>query len=221
MSQNTDALLFSLVASIKYIHALNTNNNFLATYNIQNQPIEVRDGQVNVTHQPPIESFASGMQRGDILVPTSDISHQCMYRTVACVLSSNVILVLHNVLTNYSPNPSSEVQPVHASGSTFQLHPHPPPAPLVDYTCKIGVGCSLPLESTTRSIRSHLREHGYVHKDRERASCPWQGCGKEMCWTNVSRHIKEAHLGDRLPCRKCGKMYTRKETLDAHTKKCN
>ena len=134
---------------------------------------------------------------------------------------SNVIIVSHQVLTNYSANPSSDVQPAHASGSHFQLLPYPPPAPIVNYTCRLGVGCSLPLESTTRSIRSHLREHGYVHKDRERASCPWQGCGKEMRWTNVARHIIEAHLGDRLPCRKCGKLYTRKEALDVHIKKCN
>jgi len=125
----------------------------------------------------------------------------CMYHTVAYVLS-NVILVSHDVLTNYSANPSSEVQPEHEFGSTLQLLPHPPPAPVVNCTCKIGVGCSLPLESTTRSIRSHLRGHGYVHKDRERASCPWKECGREMRWTNVARHIKEVHLGDRRPCRK-------------------
>ena len=208
MSQNIDDLLSNLAAHIEYIRALITNNNSFAAYGIQNQSIGVSDG----------ESFASGMQHGDMLVPSSDIPHPCMYYTVSCVLS-DVVLVSHDVLTNYSANPSSEVQPAYASG-ILQSPPHPPPAPVVNSTCKIGLGCSLPLESTARSIRSHLREHGYVHKDRERASCPWQGCGKEMRWTNVARHIKEAHLGDRRPCKKCGKLYTRKEALDAHTKKC-
>ena len=147
-------------------------------------------------------------------------TYVCNHSTVARVLSINVILVSYNVTMNYAPNPSGGVQPAHASGSTFQFLLHPPLAPLVDYTCNIDVGCSLPLESTTGYIHSHLREHGYVHKDRERASCPWQGCGKEMHWTNVTQHIKEGHLCDCLPCKKCGKMYTRKEALDAHTKKC-
>jgi len=198
MSQNIDVLLSNLVANIEYIRALITNNNLLAAHHIQNQsPIGASHGQVAVMHQPSIESFASGMQHGDMLVPSSVMSHQCMYHTVACAIL-NIILALHDMLVNCSANPSSEVQPAHASGSTLQFLPHPP----LDHTCKIGVGCFLPLESTPRSICSHLREHGYVHKDCEHASCPWQECGKEMRWTNVARHIKEVHLGDRRPCRK-------------------
>ena len=219
MFQNIDALLSEVVARIEYTRVVIRNDNLHAACNVRNQPIGVNDGQVAVTHQLPTESFAPGMQPGDMLVPNSVIS-QRMYHSVVRVLS-NVILVSYNVLTDYSANAPSEVQPAHASGSTFPFLSHHPPALVVNYTCKIGVGCSLPLESTTRFIRLHLREHGYVHKDRERASCPWQGCGKEMRWTNVARHIMEAHLGDRLPCRNCGKLYKRKGALDVHIKKCN
>ena len=125
-------------------------------------------------------------------------------------------------LIDYSENLFIEVQPTLASSSNFQFFPHPLPAAVPYSTCKIGVGCPLLLEhTTTTTIRSHLRSHGYVHKDRERASCPWQGCGKEMRWTNVARHIKEIHFGERLPCSKCGKGFSRKETWEVHTNKCN
>ena len=145
---------------------------------------------------------------------------------VLSCLSINVCSALLSILylmflTDYSANLYNEVQPTLASGSNFQSFPHPLPAPVPHYTCKIGVGCPLLLECTTTSIRSHLRGHGHVHKDRERSSCPWQGCGKEMCWKNVARHIKEIHLGERLPCRKCGRGFSRKETWEVHTNKCN
>lgn len=164
----------------------------------------------------PLESsFASGMQHDDMLVPSSGIAHQCMYHTVACILSY-VILVSQDIFT-YS---FSEVELQHASGSTFQHLPHVPPAPIVNHICKIDGGCSFPLEST--SIHSHLRDHHrYLHKDSDRVSCPWQGCSKKMRWVNVPRHIRVIHLGDRLPCRKCGKLYSRKDALDVHTTKCN
>ena len=146
-------------------------------------------------------------------------------RQVPLCLSINVcsaLLPIPSLMlsTDYYANLCSEVQPMLASASNFQLfHPLPAPAPL--NVCKIGVGCPLLLECTTAFIRCHLRTHGCVHRDRERASCPWQGCGMEMRWTNVARHIKETHLGVRLPCRKCGRGFRRKETLEVHTNKCN
>ena len=147
---------------------------------------------------------------------------QCQVQSCSINVCSALLPILHLMfLTDYSANLCSEVQPTLASASNFQFIPHPSPSQAPRNVCKIGAGCPLLLECTTAFIRCHLREHGCVHKDRERAGCPWQGCGMEMRWTNVARHIKEIHLDVRLPCWKCGRGFKRKETLEVHTNKCN
>ena len=86
--------------------------------------------------------------------------------------------------------------------------------------CQLAPGCTSPLEATTTSIRRHLRLHGHIHKERQKARCPWAGCSQIMRWTNVARHIKERHLGVKIHCEICGKAYRRKETLAAHANSC-
>ena len=88
------------------------------------------------------------------------------------------------------------------------------------HICQLAPACTSPLEATTASIRRHLRLHGNIHKDRQKARCPWAGCSRMMRWTNVARHIKERHLGVKIYCEICGKAYKRKETLAVHANNC-
>ncbi|KAI6035683.1 hypothetical protein EDC04DRAFT_2190120 [Pisolithus marmoratus] len=97
---------------------------------------------------------------------------------------------------------------------------HPAGNPMITYVCLLKPGCTLPLEGTTTSVYRHLRQHGLIHKHRDRASCPWPGCPKEMFWGNIARHIVESHLGVKLHCMFCGKEYTRSENLHVHKKAC-
>ncbi|KAI6094158.1 hypothetical protein F5141DRAFT_416064 [Pisolithus sp. B1] len=92
--------------------------------------------------------------------------------------------------------------------------------PLIMYACPLGSGCTLPLEGTTASIYRHLRQHGLIHKHRDRAPCPWPGCSREMRWGNVARHVIESHLGVKAHCMFCGKGYARSKSFNAHMKAC-
>ncbi|KIN98050.1 hypothetical protein M404DRAFT_1005586 [Pisolithus tinctorius Marx 270] len=98
--------------------------------------------------------------------------------------------------------------------------PTPASSLTMECQCHLGPGCALPLEGTTASISYHLHLHNHVHKQFESVYCPWAGCDDEMLWRNVSRHVKEKHLGVKVQCEKCGKRYTRKESLTAHRQKC-
>ncbi|KAI6025309.1 hypothetical protein PISMIDRAFT_340141 [Pisolithus microcarpus 441] len=99
--------------------------------------------------------------------------------------------------------------PAHSTGNPQRTYP-----------CPLGSGCAVPLEGTTTSVYRHLRRHGLIHGHRDRAPCPWPGCHKDISWGNVARHIVERHLGVKLPCTFCGKLYTRKDSLNAHMRVC-
>lgn len=99
--------------------------------------------------------------------------------------------------------------PAHSTGNLQRTYP-----------CPLGSGCAVPLEGTTTSVYRHLRRHGLIHGHRDRAPCPWPGCHKDISWGNVARHIVERHLGVKLPCTFCGKLYTRKDSLNAHMRVC-
>ncbi|KAI6039204.1 hypothetical protein EDC04DRAFT_2686535 [Pisolithus marmoratus] len=88
------------------------------------------------------------------------------------------------------------------------------------YVCPFGDDCMLPLEGTSASVYAHLRLHGYIYNHRSHAPCPWPGCGKEIRWGNVARHIIERHLRVRLQCVWCGQTYTRRGALAAHMNTC-
>ncbi|KAH0832986.1 hypothetical protein J3R83DRAFT_11964, partial [Lanmaoa asiatica] len=76
--------------------------------------------------------------------------------------------------------------------------------------------CALPLSGSVKSIKSHLRMHGYRHPQRQAVQCPWMGCSNTLRWMNIPRHIQSVHLGIRFECFNCGKRYTRLEGLARH-----
>jgi hypothetical protein len=86
-------------------------------------------------------------------------------------------------------------------------------------TCGLagGLHCALPLYGSARSIKSHLRMHGYRHLQREAVQCPWMGCARTLQWMSIPRHIQSTHLGVRFTCLNCGKQYTRPKGLAIHT----
>lgn len=92
--------------------------------------------------------------------------------------------------------------------------------PSITYICRLGTGCPFPLNGTTTSIYLHLRDHGPIHKHRDRAPCPWLGCSKAMRWGNVARHIIERHLDVKQECVYCGKKYKRSGDRNAHLMVC-
>jgi hypothetical protein len=89
------------------------------------------------------------------------------------------------------------------------------PAP----TCGLagGLHCALPLDGSAKSIKLHLRLHGYSHLQREAVQCPWVGCARTLQWMSIPRHIQSTHLGVRFRCLNCGKLYTRPRGLAVHT----
>ncbi|KAI5999024.1 hypothetical protein EDC04DRAFT_1422608 [Pisolithus marmoratus] len=114
-------------------------------------------------------------------------------------------------------NQASPVNDATANGFHSVL---PANNPSATYACQLGNGCPSPLEGTTTSIYLHLRNHGLIHKHRERAPCPWPRCSKPMRWGNVARHIIECHLDVTKECMYCGKTYKRSVDLNAHMILC-
>ncbi|KAF9223820.1 hypothetical protein BS17DRAFT_781270 [Gyrodon lividus] len=94
----------------------------------------------------------------------------------------------------------------------------PAPAIMEALTCGLAgsAPCTQPLYGTMPSIRRHLRLHGHNHPERLVIQCPWTGCPDRLQWVNVPRHIGSIHLGIRLQCWKCGKLFTRANALERH-----
>ncbi|KAF8546676.1 hypothetical protein OG21DRAFT_1056157 [Imleria badia] len=94
-----------------------------------------------------------------------------------------------------------------------------PVFPAIAPTCGLagGAPCVLPLDGSVKSIRMHLRRHGYRHPQQQAVQCPWEGCSQTLKWMNIPRHIQSIHLGVRYRCPNCDKPYTRPEGLATHT----
>lgn len=86
------------------------------------------------------------------------------------------------------------------------------------YTCQIAgnTTCTVPLEGNIRSIRMHLRQHGYRQKECSAIICPWQGCKEVVQYRNLPRHVRSIHLGVKLRCAQCGKGFTRADGMAKH-----
>ncbi|KIJ08162.1 hypothetical protein PAXINDRAFT_18681 [Paxillus involutus ATCC 200175] len=113
------------------------------------------------------------------------------------------------------------------------MRPSPPDAPVVQGTpnstpapsamqtliCGLAGGaiCTQPLYSTMASLREHIRMHGHKHPGRSSVQCPWMGCQDRLQWENMPRHIASIHMGIRLQCERCGKLFTRAKALEKHT----
>ncbi|KIJ12868.1 hypothetical protein PAXINDRAFT_101072 [Paxillus involutus ATCC 200175] len=112
------------------------------------------------------------------------------------------------------------------------MHPNPPDAPAVQETpnfspappaiqtliCGLAgeATCPQPLYDTMASLREHLHMHGHKHPGRSSVQCPWMGCQDQLQWENMSRHIGSIHMGIRLQCWRCGKLFTRATALEKH-----
>ncbi|KAF8843805.1 hypothetical protein BDN67DRAFT_119516 [Paxillus ammoniavirescens] len=112
------------------------------------------------------------------------------------------------------------------------IHPNPPDAPAIQgtpnfvpappamqaLTCRLASGttCAQPLYGTMASLREHIRMHGHKHPERSIVRCPWMGCQDQLQWENMPRHIGSIHMGIRLQCWRCGKLFTRTKALEKH-----
>ncbi|KAG2132970.1 hypothetical protein DEU56DRAFT_757198 [Suillus clintonianus] len=66
---------------------------------------------------------------------------------------------------------------------------------------------------------AHLREvHGIKGKDSDLFPCMWEHCNKVVKRESMARHVEEVHMGIVYPCEQCGHTFTRKDTLNKHTK---
>ncbi|KAG1830564.1 hypothetical protein EV424DRAFT_265350 [Suillus variegatus] len=66
------------------------------------------------------------------------------------------------------------------------------------------------------NLSRHLREtHGIHGLDDARVFCLWRSCNTEVSKKNLARHIEETHMNVVHAC-VCGKIFTRKDTLDRH-----
>ncbi|KIJ12860.1 hypothetical protein PAXINDRAFT_14421 [Paxillus involutus ATCC 200175] len=112
------------------------------------------------------------------------------------------------------------------------MHPNPPGLPAVQGTpnfaptppamqtliCGLagGATCTQPLHGTMTSLQAHIRMHGHKHPGRSSVQCPWMGCLDRLQWDNMPRHIASIHMGIRLKCGRCGKLFTRAKALERH-----
>ncbi|KAG1736819.1 hypothetical protein EDB19DRAFT_1024344 [Suillus lakei] len=71
------------------------------------------------------------------------------------------------------------------------------------------------------NLATHLREvHGIHGPDKLRLECKWNGCDRELNKESLVRHVEECHIGIVFDC-KCGKTFSRKDTLGRHKKTCS
>ncbi|KIJ12867.1 hypothetical protein PAXINDRAFT_14424 [Paxillus involutus ATCC 200175] len=94
----------------------------------------------------------------------------------------------------------------------------PAPPPMRTLVCGLagGTTCTQPLYGTMASLREHIHTHGHKHPGRSTVQCPWMGCPDRLQWENMPRHIASIHMGIRLQCERCGKLFTRAKALEKH-----
>lgn len=87
--------------------------------------------------------------------------------------------------------------------------------------CRWGGGsCTSLLASDKSEVGKHLQ---FIHGvksggDKEKVSCIWDGCGKEMKKESISRHIVAVHLTNKTECGSCGKQFARLDSKLRHLK---
>lgn len=78
-------------------------------------------------------------------------------------------------------------------------------------------GAILPVES----FPVHMREaHGVFGNDKIKFKCEWVGCGLQMNKESVGQHVAESHLLCMYTCIHCGQVFTRKDSLKSHLRRC-
>ncbi|KAG1794339.1 uncharacterized protein HD556DRAFT_1308058 [Suillus plorans] len=98
-----------------------------------------------------------------------------------------------------------------------------------DYTSLIGTSCQCCWDGGCLSVltvdRSEVMKHLQLHHgvksggDKDKISCHWDGCEKEIQKESISRHIVTVHLSDKTKCGGCGKQYTRLDSKLRHLKR--
>lgn len=83
-----------------------------------------------------------------------------------------------------------------------------------------GVSCSSRLTFDKSEVGKHLQlKHGVKSGgDKEKTTCNWVGCGKEMNKESISRHIVAVHLSNKPEYCNCGKQFARLDSKLRHLK---
>ncbi|KAG2347583.1 hypothetical protein BDR05DRAFT_958341 [Suillus weaverae] len=88
--------------------------------------------------------------------------------------------------------------------------------------CRWGGGSCISLLTSDKSeVAKHLHLlHGIKPGgDKDKMSCKWQGCGKEMKKESISRHVVAVHMNNKTECDSCGKQFARLDSKLRHLKK--
>lgn len=83
-----------------------------------------------------------------------------------------------------------------------------------------GGSCCSFLTVDKSEMVKHLQIHHGVKPggDKDRMTCNWDGCGKEMKKESISRHIIAIHLSNKTECGSCGKQFARFDSKLRHLK---
>lgn len=83
-----------------------------------------------------------------------------------------------------------------------------------------GVSCSSLLTFDKSEVGKHLQlKHGVKSGgDKEKMTCSWDGCGKEMNKESISRHIVAVHFSNKPEYCSCGKQFARLDSKLRHRK---
>lgn len=83
-----------------------------------------------------------------------------------------------------------------------------------------GGSCISPLTVDKSEVARHLQLHHGVKigGDKDKMTCNWDGCGKEMKKESISRHIVAVHLSNKTECSSCGKQFARLDSKLRHHK---
>lgn len=83
-----------------------------------------------------------------------------------------------------------------------------------------GGSCISYLTVDKSEVAKHLQIHHGVKigGDKDKMSCNWDGCGKEMKKESISRHIVAVHLSNKTMCSSCGKQFARLDSKLRHLK---
>ncbi|KAI9572366.1 hypothetical protein HD554DRAFT_1677396 [Boletus coccyginus] len=84
-----------------------------------------------------------------------------------------------------------------------------------------GSPCNAAVGGSTLAVRRHLkRAHGFCCVGKDRVTCLWPGCGKEMQRQSIPRHIVSCHFRAGVLCVECSAPLSRRDVRFSHAKAC-
>ncbi|KAG2031233.1 hypothetical protein BDR03DRAFT_972936 [Suillus americanus] len=112
--------------------------------------------------------------------------------------------------SNGGPAPSTSAPGRHSPDELFQCM----------WVCPTGLHCNALIRGY--NLSTHLREaHGLHGSDKSRCWCLWNSCNREFNKESVVRHVEEIHLGIGYSCNQCGAAFSRRDTLNRHSRACS